>query len=269
MILNSNQIWSVSLSGGVLSNPLVVLNSSSCAVNDPTVCLLSPDGMESVVGNINTYSSSSSATTGSESFIIITLLNSGGLLKYIPSTKSLYKIYDETNGLLTFFDGIRFNYNQSILFGTRNGGDIAYQTVFAMFSCNDWKNATLLYSFQLNCNGTNAPAVTLVTNNKNSQDLLVLCNDNFGTGPYTVQRINDVNNVVANVQLCAVNEVNYDDDANKNADNSSHKNELSKNEAILVSVLSSSFGTFIICGLVFFLYLRHSKASTKLALQVI
>lgn len=62
----------------------------------------------------------------------------------------------------------------------------------------------------LSCNflGSNAPAVALVTNsNSGQEDLVILCNDNFGPGPYTIQRVPNVASVIANQPLC-----NYDQD---------------------------------------------------------
>jgi hypothetical protein len=81
-----------------------------------------------------------------------------------------------------------------------------------------------LATFQTSCgNTTNPTAVQLITNSDGSQDLVVLCNDGFGSGPYWMQRIRDVNSIVANQPLsvdgCTTSVVSDDDDSNYDAGN--------------------------------------------------
>eukprot|EP01031_Cornospumella_fuschlensis_P036973 gene36973-44853_t len=180
---SGNQVWAVTISNLQLSNGRTVLTSANCAVNDATFCLINPDGMETVNG-----------------YIIITIFNSG-LAKYVPSTGEFYKVNDPT-GVLYGLDGITFSSNGLILYGARNSFTESFESVVAMTSCNDWENVTLLYTFQLDCSdGTNSPANQLITNSDGTQDLVILCNDQFGSGPYSIQRVRDVNNVVANQPL--------------------------------------------------------------------
>jgi hypothetical protein len=120
-------------------------------------------------------------------------------------TGKLYKVIDVT-GLLYqgAFDGMTFNSDYTILYGTRNSfnpSDV-YQTVFAMSSCDYWGNATLVYSFQVYCGNTNPPAVQLITNG-DDEDMIVMCGDGFGAGPYSVLKVANVNSVVANQPISA------------------------------------------------------------------
>lgn len=191
--LLGDQVWAVTVTDNVLSNPRVLLTAESCAINDPSFCVTNPDGMVTVEEGV------------SVPFILMSMISgpTGGLMKYVPSTKALTKVDDPT-GLLTGFDGMVYSRAASILYGTRNSlSGTLYQTVFAMASCDEWGSAEVLYAFQLDCGGTNAPAVTLVDNAEGGQDLLVLCNDGFGSGPYSVQRVSNVNQVVANKALCS------------------------------------------------------------------
>lgn len=201
-----NQVWTVVTdSYGTLSKPTVVLTSRSCAANDPSFCVLYPDGMEAV---------NSPSSVGTVPYVLISMLLTG-ILKYEPSTGVLWKVGDPTR-VIFGFDGMKFNKDKSILYGTRNGFDASspFQSVFAVTSSNDWSNASLVYAFQLNCTsgsgapgGSNAPAITLVTNQYGLQDLVILCNDGFGPGPYSVQRIVNVDSTVHNQPLYSAESV--------------------------------------------------------------
>jgi hypothetical protein len=91
-----------------------------------------------------------------------------------------------------------------------------------------------LYSFKESCGGSNAPAVTLVDNNEGKQNLLILCNDGFGVGPYSVQRVRNVDSVVANQEICPATVFS--------SSSSSNNNSLSDSSAlILIFVLPSFF----------------------------
>lgn len=186
-----NQLWSVvSGNNGVLSNPQVILTGTSCASNDPTFCILAPDGIETVTIGVSTP------------FLLISLIGYG-IVKYIPSTGSLTKVMDAT-GLMGQFDGIYFSPDQTVLYGTRNSlAGTVYESVMAVTSCDEWASAQIVYTFQLNCGNTNSPALTIVTNQEGGQDLVTLCNDGFGAGPYSIQRVKNVQNVVANGPICA------------------------------------------------------------------
>jgi hypothetical protein len=91
--------------------------------------------------------------------------------------------------------------DNNIVYGVRGDGNVAYQSVYAFTSCSNWENVTLLATFQAVCGGSNPPANQLITNTDGSQDLIVLCNDGFGAGPYSVSRIRNVNAIVANQAL--------------------------------------------------------------------
>ena len=90
--------------------------------------------------------------------------------------------------------------DQTLLFGVRNSFDasMVFESAMAMTSCDDWENVSLVYSFQLDCGGFNAAANQLITNADGTQDLVFMCADGFGAGPYAINRVKDVANVVAN-----------------------------------------------------------------------
>lgn len=153
---------------------------------------------------------------------------------------------NDPTGIVFGFDGITFSSDGMVLYGARDSFSQSYQSVFAMTSCNDWENVTLLYTFQLNCNGTNAPANQLITNTDGTQDLVILCNYAFGPGPYSIQRVRDVNSVVANQPLsltsCA-SAVSNDDDST----NSSNDNTLSSGATIGVTFVVLLLGFVTYC----------------------
>lgn len=196
--LLGHQVWSVYLgkTAGVytLESPMAVLNSASCAWNDPIFCVTLPNGIVS-----------KTSTDGATQYLVISMYETG-LMKYTPSTGELLRIGDVT-GVLFAFDGMTFNTDQSVIYGARNdavtiaSGGPNYQSVMAFTSCNNWLNATLLYTFQTNCNGSNTPATEIIANSDGTEDLLILCNDAFGTGPYSIQIVQDVGSVVANQPL--------------------------------------------------------------------
>jgi hypothetical protein len=71
-----------------------------------------------------------------------------------------------------------------------------------MASCDNWESVILLTSFQVNCGyNESSPAITLAPNNYGTQDLLILCNDDFGPGPYSVERIVNVDAMVKNEEI--------------------------------------------------------------------
>lgn len=157
---------------------------------------------------------------------------------------------NDPTGIVFGFDGITFSDDGMILYGARNSFFQSYQSVLAMTSCNDWENVTLLYSFQLDCNDTNAPANQLITNTDGTQDLVILCNYAFGSGPYTIQRVRNVNNVVANQALSLTSCASVVDD--DDVDNSSNGNTLSDGAIVGVTlvVLLLAFGIY--CLVAFF-----------------
>lgn len=202
---SGNQIWAVTVdmnaaAGSQLSSARVVLTASSCASNNPAVCINSPDGLEAFTKN-------------GAAVVIISLLQPnfatgatapGPMLAYTPSTGALIQIGDPT-GVLSGFDSLRFNADQTILYGARNSfSQVLYQTIVAMVSCNGWRDAELAFTFQENCGGaSSAPAAKLIPNIYGTQDLVILCNDGFGSGPYSVQVVQDVDSIVTNTGLLA------------------------------------------------------------------
>lgn len=226
--LLGSQIWSVDIVSSsnsfVLNNAQVVLRNTSCAVNDASFCVEAPDGIVPI---------------NSGNYIIISMFNTG-LAKYNPSTGKLLipfshcitciltyfmycllgvltKVLDPT-GVVFGFDGMTISSDGNIIYGARNSVTLKYQSIFAFTSCNDWVNVTLLNTFQAYCGNYNSPANQLITNADGSQDLIILCNDNFGAGPYSVQRIRNINQVVTTTPLsvtsCMKSTPAEDDDDN-------------------------------------------------------
>ncbi len=66
-----NQVWSVDINGLTLSNPKVVLTSANCATNDPSFCVIAPNGIVPI--NVG------------DGFLIMSIYHSG-VAKYVPST---------------------------------------------------------------------------------------------------------------------------------------------------------------------------------------
>jgi hypothetical protein len=100
------------------------------------------------------------------------------------------------------FDGMTISADGNVIYGIPGSiNDEVYESIYAFTSCNNWQNLTLLATFQTYCNGSNANANQLITNSDGSQDLIVLCSDGFGSGPYSVSRIRNVNAIVANQAL--------------------------------------------------------------------
>lgn len=124
----------------------------------------------------------------------------GGLLKYEPSTGVLTAVSDPT-GIISGLDGMKFNADRSILFGARNSPTNIYQTVVAAITCDNWASATLAFSFMVNCGGSNPSALDLIQNADGSEDLVILCTDGFGPGPYPMQVVRNVKSVVSNQPL--------------------------------------------------------------------
>mmetsp|Transcript_32988 Transcript_32988/g.55578 ORF Transcript_32988/g.55578 Transcript_32988/m.55578 type:complete len:636 (+) Transcript_32988:123-2030(+) len=187
---------------GSLSNGQAILQSTDCAANNADFCVSFPDGIAAVTTN---------SGSACNNYLLISMLETG-LARYNPATKELLQVGDPT-GLLLGFAGMVLNADQTVLYAARNSftsiadGGPNYQSVFAMTTTNNWVNASLVYSFQTNCrqsaagNASNAPGAQLVSRADGTQDLLVLCNDGFGAGPYAIQRVINVNNVITNQDL--------------------------------------------------------------------
>jgi hypothetical protein len=109
-------------------------------------------------------------------------------------------VYDPT-GLVNQFDGMAISSDNNIVYGVRGSFSELYQSVYAFTSCSNWENVTLLATFQSVCGGSNPTANQLITNTDGSQDLIILCNDGFGPGPYSVSRIRNINAIVTNQAL--------------------------------------------------------------------
>lgn len=159
-----DQVWAVTVTDTVLSNPRVVLTGASCARYDPSFCVDAPDGIVSI-------STGGSRFPNFRPFLIISMLNTG-LMKFVPSTGELLRVNDAT-GVLFGFDGMVLSHDQTILYGTRNGDEV-YETVFAMTSCDNWANASLVYSFQLNCGGIDTQIRTYAHNMKSVHSRMYL-----------------------------------------------------------------------------------------------
>jgi len=189
-----NQIYQVDITpnstiGGsfFLSNPRVLFNSvSGCASNSPSTCLNFPDGMASI-------------NSSSPPLVLISNLNGasgpGGLMKYTPSSGVLVAVTDPT-GIVSGLDGMKFNAAKTVLYGCRGSTTKVYQTVVAAVSCDEWSTASLAFSFQVNCGGSNPTALNLIENTDGTEDLVIMCNDGFGAGPYPIQIVRDVNAIV-------------------------------------------------------------------------
>ena len=199
----ANQVVRIPISeSNQLGQPEIVVTPSRCADNNATYCMVSPDGIRA----FDNY------------LLISTILNvaqstgypssMGALFKYVPSTDTLTVVHDPT-GVMNDFDKIVFNEDKSILFGTRNDvNPESYSTIMAMASCDDWESNNLLYSFQADCEGnTNPPGIDIVNG-----DLVSLCANGFGEGPYNLQRVRDVTNVVTGGKnFCGVSTDTSDD----------------------------------------------------------
>ncbi len=130
----------------------------------------------------------------------------------------------DPTGLLGGFDGLTISSDGNVVYGVRSSSTQVYNSIYAFTSCNYWQNSTLLATFQTACNISNPTANQLITNTDGTQDLVILCNDGFGPGPYWIQRVRNVNNIVANEPLsidsCMVMPDSGDDDSSSNSYNS-------------------------------------------------
>lgn len=110
---------------------------------------------------------------------------------------------EDPTGLVYAFDGLALSSDGTIVYGVRGSlnRSIKYETVMAFYSCSDWNNVTLLTSFQTDCGGVNPTVDKLIPNLDGGEDLIILCNNGFGPGPYSFQRIRNVNSIVTNQVL--------------------------------------------------------------------
>lgn len=114
---------------------------------------------------------------------------------------SFTSVMDPT-GLVFRFDGLAFSSDGMIAYGVRGAiNRFPYETVMAFYSCSDWNNVTLLATFQTDCNASNPTINRLIPNGNGDDDLVFLCNNAFGPGPYSLQRIKNVNSIVTNQAL--------------------------------------------------------------------
>lgn len=223
-----SQLWSVDFVDGVLSNPQTLLNSSSCAQNDPSFCLYLPDGIVAI-------------TNTSVPYLVIGLLQVG-MAKYVPSTKQFLKVGDPM-GLLGQMDGMVLSNNGQVVYGARNGMEFTnYQSVMAVVSCDDWQNATVVYNFQLSWMDQSATVPRLITNADGSQDLVALMNDNFGSGPYSFTRIQDVNAKVAGSNYANICPDSLATDSNINSGGGGSSCQAEETTIIALSVILGACG---------------------------
>jgi hypothetical protein len=110
---------------------------------------------------------------------------------------------EDPTGLIGAFDGLALSSDGTIVYGVRGSlnSTVDYETVMAFYSCSDWNNVTLLASFQTDCGASNPTVDKLVPNLDGGEDLIILCNDGFGAGPYSFQRVRNVNRIVTNQAL--------------------------------------------------------------------
>jgi hypothetical protein len=198
----TSDVFAVDINGLTLSNARVAIPAGSMASNDATQTLTVPDGMETVIKK------------GGNSYILVSSLQKGpnngnfsppgGLFKYVPNTNVLTFVADPT-GIVSGLDGMKFNADRTILYGARQAvSGTPFQTVVAAVSCDDWTTTSLAFSFQTDCGGKNPPALLPILNTKGKEDLVIMCGDGFGPGPYSFETVLDADTIVSNTGICSI-----------------------------------------------------------------